>query len=104
MGSRIQQLLWGQDRNSSFTPGPPGLKQPVQDLSLKISWGCLGVRLGLFLDLNLSVSGPVLLGTQLAQSLCFPTFLLPSLPGPESPRVCLGSCQCASMKSQSLGV
>lgn len=80
VGSGIQQLLWGRERNSSFTPGPPGLKQCVQDLSLKISWGCLGVCLGLFLDLNLTVSGLVLMGTQSAQSLCFPTFLLLSLP------------------------
>lgn len=86
MGSRIQQLLWGRERNSSFTPDPPGLKQCVQDLSLKISWGCLGVCLGLLFDLSLS-QVLCLTGAWLAQSFCFSTSLLPSLFRPESLQV-----------------
>lgn len=50
-------------------------------MSLKISWGCLGICMELLLDLNLTVSSPLLMGTQLAQSLCFSTSLLPNLLG-----------------------
>lgn len=88
LGSRIQQLLWGQKRNSSFTPGPPGLKQSVQDWSLKISWGCLQqcVRLPL--------------GVLLSQVRC-PMSSPPNLSGPESFGVCPGNCHCPSVTSVS---
>lgn len=101
MGSRIQQLLWGQKRNSSFTPGPPGLKQRVQDLSLKISWGCLGECVELLRVLLSHVSGPLPHGGSVGPVFLFPHILPSQSFRLESRRVCLENCHCPSMTSVS---
>lgn len=58
---QIQQLLRTGEEHFIHPPSPPGLKQSVQDLSLKINWRCLSgcVYMGLFLELSFTASGPL---------------------------------------------
>lgn len=85
-GKQDPAAALGTGEEQFIHPGSPRADATVQDLTLKINWGCLGARVGLLLARSLIVSGPLLMGTQLAQS--FPTSLLPSSPG-LSLRVCL---------------
>lgn len=93
-GKQDPAAALGTGEEQFIHPGSPRADATVQDLTLKINWGCLGARVGLLLARSLIVSGLLLMGTQLAQS--FPTSLLPSSPG-LSLKVCLGSRQSASI-------